>query len=1040
MPLLNMRITFFSLLVYSTQLIAGEISLFDGKTLNGWSGNKDIWSVQEGAITGHVPEGTRLKRNEFLFYNQEFSDFELNLKYKILGHKKGNSGIQIRSKKGKNNQAVGYQCDLDDGAVWLGRIYDEHGRGLLTERGTLTKIAPDGKKHVLPFTDAKKLEAIAKQNAWNHYRIVARGNRIEIYVNGTHFSTLEDYDKEHADLSGLIAFQVHRRASPVTLKFKDITINKLKQLPKADDPHGPKQGRLKDSYLLWHLDTNPNQTDPIPAVRTINVPQGFEISTVASEPDIRQPIAFEFDAKGRIWVAEAMAYPRRRKDGEANDRIIILEDKDGDGSYESKKVFAENLNLISGLAIGYGGVFVGAAPELYFIPDKNGDDKPDGPRHILLDGWNTADTHETPNSFTWGNDGWLYGCHGVFNKSWVGKPGTPREQRTYIEAGIWRYHPISQKFEVYAVGGSNQWGLTFNQFGDLFMTHCRSSWGLGPVTQVFRDGHYWSQANRNHRDFIATPPGGWQHTELPANNFMQSIAAYGHGEGGAGVKGSKAIFGGHSHVGAMIYRGDNWPMEYRDQLYTNNLHGSQINREILTKKDSAYLSYSHGRDMLYTDDKEYLAVHLKTGPDGAVYISDWSDTQQCHRNKVEIWNRTNGRIYRMAWKETYQPRKIDLTQKSSTELLPYLEHANAWFPHMVQHIFRQRKAAGKNLKNVANTLRDKLNAELKKPATGSNAVNIFYALDACGGVDDTTATQLLKSSNEHLIKLALVKLTENPSQKITNLDTHLITLAKTTPYPTIRLHLAGICQHRIADKTAKEILLILAMNASDAEDRFIPKMIWYGYSRFLKNDLSGASKLARETPLPSLKKSIFWQLAKTDPNFAIQEALKLPDTKLAEIPGVIEQSFLPKRARRNSPFQVVSPPANWPALEARISKIKNPKIQKGLNQLRKRFGQLDIDASQQAAARQKAAQAAFMVCAACHATSKDQPGPSLEEIAAVYDNKKDIINWVKKPGYKRKNYPQMPGFANLSQNELNLIAEYLLDQRKKSQPAQPKNK
>ncbi len=93
-------------------------------------------------------------------------------------------------------------------------------------------------------------------------------------------------------------------------------------------------------------------------------------------------------------------------------------------------------------------MFVGAAPYLMFIPDKNGDDKPDGPPEILLDGWGYGDTHETLNTFTWGPDGWLYGCHGVFTYSLVGKPGTPKEQRTPITAGWFRYHPTRKIFEA----------------------------------------------------------------------------------------------------------------------------------------------------------------------------------------------------------------------------------------------------------------------------------------------------------------------------------------------------------------------------------------------------------------------------------------------------------------------------------------------------------------------------------------------------------------------------------------------------------------
>ena len=135
-------------------------------------------------------------------------------------------------------------------------------------------------------------------------------------------------------------------------------------------------------------------------------------------------------------------------------------------------MFAEELNLVSGLEVGFGGVWVGAAPYLMFIPDRDGDDVPDGEPEILLDGWAWQDTHETLNTFIWGPDGWLYGCHGVFTHSRVGKPGTPDDERIPLNAAIWRYHPTRHEFEVFAEGTSNPWGVDFDDHGQAFCTAC----------------------------------------------------------------------------------------------------------------------------------------------------------------------------------------------------------------------------------------------------------------------------------------------------------------------------------------------------------------------------------------------------------------------------------------------------------------------------------------------------------------------------------------------------------------------------------------
>ncbi|MEM9015626.1 MAG: PVC-type heme-binding CxxCH protein, partial [Verrucomicrobiota bacterium] len=198
---------------------------------------------------------------------------------------------------------------------------------------------------------------------------------------------------------------------------------------------------------------------PEEAVPLTEVPEGFSVDLIAAEPDLTQPIAMTFDACGRIWVIEGHTYPVRDEGGyhDGKDRILIFEDSDADGSFETRKVFAENINLASGIEVGFGGVYVGAAPYLLFYPDKDQNDLPDGEPEILLDGWGYQDTHETLNAFTWGPDGWLYGCHGVFTHSKVGKPGTPDDQRQPINAGLWRFHPVSKEFQVYAHGSSNPW-------------------------------------------------------------------------------------------------------------------------------------------------------------------------------------------------------------------------------------------------------------------------------------------------------------------------------------------------------------------------------------------------------------------------------------------------------------------------------------------------------------------------------------------------------------------------------------------------------
>ncbi len=203
---------------------------------------------------------------------------------------------------------------------------------------------------------------------------------------------------------------------------------------------------------------------PEDAARAMTLPEGFKATAFAGEPDIRQPIGFAIDDRGRLWVAEAYTYPVRRPEGEGTDRVIVFEDTDRDGQFDRRTVFKDKLNLVSGIEVGFGGLWVGAAPHLLFIPIADGDTpRPAGEAEVILDGWGWEDTHETLNTFSWGPDGWLYGGHGIFTNSNVGRPRARRTANVIkLDAAIWRYHPSKKRFEMFAEGTSNPWGYDFD--------------------------------------------------------------------------------------------------------------------------------------------------------------------------------------------------------------------------------------------------------------------------------------------------------------------------------------------------------------------------------------------------------------------------------------------------------------------------------------------------------------------------------------------------------------------------------------------------
>lgn len=213
----------------------------------------------------------------------------------------------------------------------------------------------------------------------------------------------------------------------------------------ASRPNFPNELNQKDIIILPPLDPVLHAgLSGIEAAKVMTLPKGFKITLAAAEPDVVKPICFTLDPRGRLWVVEGHTYPVPAPEGQGRDRILILEDTNGDGTLDSRKVFAEGLNLVSGIEVGMGGVWLGAAPYLLFIPTDFKTDKPLGPPQKMLDGWGTDDTHEVLNSLRWGPDGWLYGTHGVFTHSNVGKPGAPDSERTKLNAGVWRFHPTTE--------------------------------------------------------------------------------------------------------------------------------------------------------------------------------------------------------------------------------------------------------------------------------------------------------------------------------------------------------------------------------------------------------------------------------------------------------------------------------------------------------------------------------------------------------------------------------------------------------------------
>jgi len=589
------------------------------------------------------------------------------------------------------------------------------------------------------------------------------------------------------------------------------------------------------------LQSGPFKPDEAPGKMT--VPDGFKVQLFAGEPDIVQPMAFTFDDRGRLWVVECVSYPQWLPPGqEGRDRIVIFEDTDGDGKFDTKKVFADKLSNVSGLAVGHGGVWLTALPYVLFIPDRNGDDVPDGPAEILLDGWDMKAKHNVFNKPTWGPDGWLYGLNGILSNSRVGKPGTPDAERIPMNCGVWRLHPVTKKFEVVCTGTTNPWGLDWDEVGRGFITNCV----IKHVFQVIPGAHYDRMfgEDKSAPNLYGLIPSCADHIHWAGGAWQDARGQDKHSEAG----------GGHAHVGAMVYLGDNWPDPYRGNLFTMNLHGHRMSHDVFEPKGSGVVA-RHAKDFLMGNDPWFRGLDCQYGPDGGVFVTDWTDTGECHNyDKVD---RTNGRIYKITYGDA-KPVKIDLGAKSDAQLVSLLDSAgsrNVWFARHAQRILQERAIAGK----LDPTIRPGLLHPARNESDPLGDLRRLWTYHVTGSMEEAEVLAGLTGAWEHL-RAWTVTLALEEGRASAKVLAKLEELAKSDPSPVVRLALAsGLQRLPVADRVA--IAEALLGHEEDKDDVQLPLMIWYGIEPLVSSDRDRAVSLIGKARIPQVRQYITRRLA-----------------------------------------------------------------------------------------------------------------------------------------------------------------------------------
>jgi len=509
----------------------------------------------------------------------------------------------------------------------------------------------------------------------------------------------------------------------------------------------------------------------------MKVAEGFEVKLVANEPEIRKPLSITFDHRGRMWVIQYLQYPapaglkpvsvdqylRTKYDRvpeppprgpKGVDRITICDDFDADGRAHRFKDFVSGLNLCSGMALGHGGVFVLQAPYLLFYADRNRDDVPDGDPEVLLTGFGMEDAHAVANSLTWGPDGWLYGAQG--------STVTANIRGIEFQQGIWRYHPLRKKFELFAEGGGNTWGLDFDEHGEILAgTNFEESKMLHQV-----QGAYYLKNFGKHGE-------------------LHNPHAYGF-FGHVPYSGYRGL---HISSGGIAYHGGSFPLEFMGTYIFANVLDHAVYWAKLQPQGSSFTA-QFGGALLKSGEELFRPVDCAVGPDGAVYIADWCDKRASHVDPLDTWDRSKGRIYRvqsLAAKQSSNAsslsnagRRMDLDSLSGAGLIELLAHTNDWFQREALQILAERRDA---------SILPKLEREIFAKSGPDLSLISLWALYVTGGLDGRLAAKLLRHPNEH-VRAWTVRLLGDDRNVSPRLGGQLVRMAREDSSAIVRRQLA----------------------------------------------------------------------------------------------------------------------------------------------------------------------------------------------------------------------------------------------------------